>query len=249
MLSAGSRLGLRVQELVSQAFVLLTYYSIEAWMRVRRYRVLDHGRIRAEFAALVGDRRGPLLVCANPLTLLDSLIIQWALAPGWRLFVRPDWFFWNLPDKYNMSINLYVRLLGYFGKCVLVRRKGPPEEVRRALDQVAYLLGRGQSVLVFPEGGRTRIGRVDTENFMYGVGRMIQESPDARVVCVFARGVGQRVYSNYPNAGESFVVRVKRVEPATAFKGMRADRDLATQVVHHLRDMEQEHFAHAALGR
>jgi len=249
VLSAGSRLGLRVQELVSQAFVLLTYYSIEAWMRVRRYRVLDHGRIRAEFAALVGDRRGPLLVCANHLTLIDSLIIQWALAPGWRLFVRPDWFFWNLPDKYNMSINLYVRLLGYFGKCVLVRRKGPPEEVRRALDQVAYLLGRGQSVLVFPEGGRTRIGRVDTENFMYGVGRMIQESPDARVVCVFARGVGQRVYSNYPKAGESFVVRVKRVEPATAFKGMRADRDLATQVVHHLRDMEQEYFAHAALGR
>jgi 1-acyl-sn-glycerol-3-phosphate acyltransferase len=190
-----------------------------------------------------------LLVCANHLTLIDSLIIQWALAPSWRLFVRPDWFFWNLPDKYNMSINLFVRVLGYFGKCVLVRRKGPPEEIRRALAQVAYLLGRGQSVLIFPEGGRSRVGRVDTENFMYGVGRMMQDSPEARVVCVFARGVGQRVYSNYPKAGEAFVVRMKEIRPTTKFKGMRADRDLATQIVHHLRDMEQEYFEHATPRR
>jgi len=249
VLSAGSRVWLRVQGLVSRAFVFPTYYSIEAWLRFRRYRILDRRRIRAQFAALVGDRRGPLLVCANHLTLIDSLIIQWALSPGWRLFVRPDWFFWNLPDKYNMSINLFVRALGYFGKCVLVRRKGPPEEMRRALDQVAYLLGRGQSVLIFPEGGRSRVGRVDTETFMYGVGRMIQESPEARVVCVFARGVGQRAYSNYPRAGETFVVRMKRVAPTTTTKGMRADRDLATQVVHHLRDMEQEYLENAALGR
>jgi hypothetical protein len=240
---------LRVQGLVSQAFVFPTYYSIEAWLRFRRYRILDRRRIRAQFAALAGDRRGPLLVCANHLTLIDSLIIQWALSPGWRLFVRPDWFFWNLPDKYNMSINLFVRTLGYFGKCVLVRRKGPPEEMRRALDQVAYLLGRGQSVLIFPEGGRSRVGRVDTETFMYGVGRMIQESPEARVVCVFARGVGQRAYSSYPRAGETFVVRMKRVAPTTTTKGMRADRDLATQIVHHLRDMEREYLEHAALGR
>ena len=124
MPSARSRLGLRVQGLVSQAFVPLTYYGIEAWMRFRRYRVPDLGRVRAEFAAHVGDRRGPLLICANHLTLIDSLVIQWALAPGWRLFVRPDLFSWNLPDKHNMSVNLLVRLLGYLGKCILVAARG-----------------------------------------------------------------------------------------------------------------------------
>ncbi len=84
---------------------------------------------------------------------------------------------------------------------------------------------------------------------MYGVGRMLQETPRARVVCVFARGVGQRVYSNYPKAGETFVVRMKPITPTTTFKGMRADRDLATQIVHHLREMEQEYFEHATLDR
>jgi 1-acyl-sn-glycerol-3-phosphate acyltransferase len=242
-----SRLGLRVQEAVSQVFVLLTYYSLEGWLRFRGYRIRELGRVRTEFAQLAG--RGPLLVCANHLTLIDSLIIQWALTPGWRLLVRPDWFFWNLPDKYNMSVNVWIRLLGYFGKCVLVRRKGPPEEVRLALDKVKFLMARGQSVLVFPEGGRSRVGRVDTENFMYGVGRMLQEAPHARVLCVLARGVGQRVYTSYPRRGESFFVRMKTIAPTTRFQGLRADRDLATQIIGQLSEMEQEYFGHAVLDR
>ena len=235
--------------MIDQALVLLTYYAIEAWLRFRGYEVLDRRRIRKEFAALVGDQRGPLLVCANHLTLIDSLIIQWALAPGWRLFLRPDWFLWNLPDRYNMSVNPWVRALGYFGKCVLVLRKGPPEEARRALDKVAVLLSRGQSVLVFPEGGRSRVGRVDTQNFVYGVGRMVQETPSARVVCVFARGLGQRAYTNYPRRGETFFISIKRVAPTTASRGLRADRDLATQIVRQLSVMEQEYLEYAILDR
>jgi 1-acyl-sn-glycerol-3-phosphate acyltransferase len=236
-----------VQEVASQACILLTYHSLEAWLRFQGYRVPDMRRRRAEFAALAG--RGPLLVCANHLTLIDSLIIQWALTPGWRLFVRPGWFFWNLPDKYNMSVNVLIRLLGYFGKCVLVRRKGPPEEVRLSLDKVKHLLSRGQSVLVFPEGGRSRVGRVDTENFMYGVGRMLQEAPNARLLCVFCRGAGQRVYTNYPRRGESFFVSLKAFAPVTRFHGLRADRDLATQIVRQLSEMEKEYLAHAPVDR
>jgi 1-acyl-sn-glycerol-3-phosphate acyltransferase len=249
VLSVTERLGLRIQEAVSQVFVLATYYSLEGWLRFMGYRVQDVARVRAEFAELAGRGNSPLLVCANHLTLIDSLIIQWALTPGWRCLVAPRWFFWNLPDKYNMSVNLWIRILGYFGKCVLVRRKGPPEEVRNALDKVKFLMARRQSVLVFPEGGRSRIGRVDTENFMYGVGRMVQEAPHARVLCVFARGVGQKVYTNYPRRGESFFVRMALFEPQTTFHGLRADRDLATQIVKRLSEMEQEYLAHTVVDR
>jgi hypothetical protein len=249
VLSSKDRIGLRVQGVIDQTLVLVTYYSLAAWLRARGYRIAELRRTRAEFAALVGDRRGPLLVCANHLTLIDSLIVQWALAPGWRLFVRPDWFFWNLPDRYNMSVNPWVRALGYLGKCVLVLRRGPPEEARRALDKVAFLLSRGQSVLVFPEGGRSRVGRVDTQNFVYGVGRMLQETPAARVLCVFARGLGQRAFTNYPRRGETFFIRMRQVAPTTAFRGLRADRDLATQIVRHLSVMEQEYREHAILDR
>ena len=119
-------------------------------------------------------------------------------------------------------------------------RKGPPEEVRRSLDKVTFLLARGQSVLVFPEGGRSRVGRVDTENFMYGVGRMLQESPAARVLCVFARGVGQRALHQLPAARASpSSSGMKTIAPTTTFQGLRADRDLATQIIRQLSEMEQ----------
>lgn len=238
-----------MQEAVAQALILLTYFSLEGWLRFRRYRIPTQRRIRAEFAALVGDERGPLLICANHLTLIDSLVIQWALAPGWRLFVRPAWFTWNLADKHNITKNVFVRILGYLGKCVPVLRKGPPEEARRTLDKVACLLSRGQSVLVFPEGRRSRVGRVDTENFTYGVGRIVQETPSARVLCVFARGLGQREYGNYPHPGETFFVRLKRCAPTTSFRGMRGDRDLSTQIVGQLSEMEQEYFENTILDR
>ncbi len=238
-----------MQEVLSQALIPVTYYGIVGWLRYRRYRVPDLSRLRAEFAALDRGRRGPLLVCANHITLVDSLVIQWALAPGWRLLVRPRWFIWNLPDRHNISATWFLRTLGYLGKCVPVLREGPPEEARRTLEKVAFLLARGQSVLVFPEGGRSRIGHVDLDRVMYGVGRMLQQAPGARVLCVYARGIGQREHSDYPRPGETFFVRLSAFAPSTAHQGIRADRDLAMQIVGRLVEMEQEYFAHANLDR
>jgi 1-acyl-sn-glycerol-3-phosphate acyltransferase len=249
VLPVRARLGLRLQEGLSQALIPVTYYAIVGWLRYRRYRVADLSRLRAEFAAFDRGRRGPLLVCANHITLVDSLVIQWALAPGWRLLFRPRWFIWNLPDRHNISATWFLRTLGYLGKCVPVLRKGPPEEARRTLEKVAFLLARGQSVLIFPEGGRSRVGRVDIDRVMYGVGRMLQQSPGARVLCVYARGVGQREHSDYPRPGETFFVRISAFAPSTAHQGIRADRDLAMQIVGRLVEMEQEYFAHANLDR
>jgi hypothetical protein len=249
VLSKRERLGLGVQEAFSQALILLTYHSIEAWMRCRRYRIPDLRRVRQEFEAQIGRERGPLLICANHLTLIDSLIILWALAPGWRFFVRRELFAWSLPDKRNISKNVFLRVLGYLGKCVPVVRRGPPEEGRRALDRVAFLLSEGQSAMIFPEGGRSRVGRVDKENLTYGVGRLLQEVPATRVLCVYARGRGQKEYSNYPRRGETFFVRLKRIAPTTTFQGMRGARDLATQIAQQLIEMEAEYFEDAILDR
>ncbi len=249
MLPVRTRLALRVQEALSQVFVPVTYYGLLAWLRFRRYRLPDASRLRAEFAAFERERRGPLLICANHITLVDSLVIQWALSPGWKLPFRPRWFIWNLPDRHNISATWFLRIVGYLGKCVPVLRKGPPEDARRTLDKVAFLLARGQSVLVFPEGGRSRIGRVDPDRIMYGIGRMLQEAPGARVLCVYARGVGQREHSDFPRPGETFFVRLSAFEPATTHQGMRADRDLAVQIVGRLIEMEQDYFVHAHVDR
>ena len=236
------RVALRVQEAVSQALVPLTYHGLAAWMRWHGYRVAGLQAARRAFEREAGGERGPLIICANHLTLIDSLFIQWAMAPAWRLVVRPHLFTWNLPDRQNITRRWWLRLLGYVGKCVPVVRKAAPEETRHTLDKVAFLLSRGQSVLIFPEGGRSRVGRVDTENFSYGVGRMLQETPAARVLCVFLRGRGQAAFSDYPRPGESLVVRFQRIAPSTSSHGMRGARDLATQIVGRLSEMENEAF-------
>lgn len=249
MLATRERAGLRVQEAVAQGLILLSYYALAAWMRSRGYRIPRLRHTRRTIAALMGHEPGPWLICANHLTLIDSLVIQWAVAPGWRLLLRRDRFAWNLPDRHNISRTWWLRLLGYVGKCVPVLRDGPPEEARRTLDKVAFLLSRGQAVVVFPEGGRSRIGRVDPDRVMYGVGRMLQDVPDARVLCVYARGAGQAGYSDYPRPGERFFVRAARLEPATDLAGMRGARDLARQIVARLIQMEAEYFEDPLVDR
>jgi len=164
VLSRSERLGLRVQEAVAQALIPLTYHSLEAWMRSRGYRIPGLRRVRREFAAQLGRGPGPWLICANHLTLVDSLVIQWALAPGWRLFLRRHLFAWNLPDRQNISRTRFLRTLGYLGKCLPVVRRGTPEEARRTLEKVAFLLSRGQTVVVFPEGGRSPDGSLQPGN-------------------------------------------------------------------------------------
>jgi 1-acyl-sn-glycerol-3-phosphate acyltransferase len=247
--STRDRVALRVQEAIAQALIPLTYHALEAWMRWQGYRMAGLRAARRAFEAEAGRERGPLLICANHLTLVDSLFIQWAMAPARRLFVRPALFAWNLPDRLNISRRWWVRLIAYVGKCVPVVRKATPEETRRTLEKVAFLLSRGQSVLVFPEGGRSRVGQVDTENFSYGVGRMLQDTPAVRVLCVFLRGRGQKAFSDYPRPGETFVIRFRQIAPATTATGMRGARDLATQIVGQLSRMESEAFEEELLDR
>ena len=244
------RPGLRVQEFLSHAVSPVTYGVLAAWMRFgRRYRIPDLRRVRTEFLAQTGDARGPLLICANHLTLIDSLVIQWALAPGWRVACWREAFAWNLPDRDNLATYWWWRLVGYLGKCIPVVRKGTPEQTKRTLDKVTWLLERGQSVVIFPEGGRSRVGRVDRENVAYGVGQLLQAVPPTRVLCVFLRGLGQEAYSDYPARGETFFVRLQRLAPSTVSAGMRGARDLAMQIVVRLGEMEAQYFDDVARHR
>jgi 1-acyl-sn-glycerol-3-phosphate acyltransferase len=244
------RLGLRVQEALSQAVSPITYGALAAWMTFgRRYRIQELRRVREEFMAQTGKERGPLLICANHLTLIDSLVIQWALASSWHFAWRRDVFAWNLPDRQNLATFWWWRVLGYLGKCIPVIRKGTPEQARQTLDKVTWLLARGQSVMVFPEGGRSRVGRVDRENVTYGVGQILQAVPGTRVLCVFLRGRRQEAFSDYPARGETFVVRLKRIAPSTVLAGMRGARDLAVQIVGQLSEMESHYFDDSGVDR
>jgi hypothetical protein len=111
------------------------------------------------------------------------------------------------------------------------------------LDGLRHLMRRGEVVLMFPEGGRSRSGRIDRGSVAHGVGRLIKELGDCRVLCVYLRGDQQHNWSHIPAMGDTFSVATRLVEPRTDLRGMRASRDLASQLLDHLVEMEQAYLA------
>jgi len=237
-----SRGALERQRLAGRVAALLWLPLVTLLMRFGfGWRIRDAARWRREYARLLEDRR-PLLIVANHLTMVDSAVIGWALGSGFGHVLRPRGLPWNVPLARRVESSWIWRALAYAMKCVPVPRGGDRREVADVLEKLAHLLRAGEAVLMFPEGGRSRTGRVDTETTADGVGRLLKEVDSCRVLCVYARGDAQATWSNLPARGDTFTVALRVVEPKTGLRGLRGTRDLATQVVQALVELEREHF-------
>jgi len=210
-----------------------------------RWRIRDVEPVRAAYAKLLEDRR-PLLVVANHLTMVDSALVGWGLGSAAGHVRRYRGLPWNVPEQSRVETSWLWRGLAYVMKCVPVPRGGDRQEVAHVLERLGHLMRRGEAVLMFPEGGRSRSGSIDTEAVAHGVGRLIKEVEGCRVLCVYLRGDAQRTWSNLPAPGDTFTIATRVVEPRTELRGLRASRDLASQVLGYL--MEMEHAYRAERG-
>ncbi len=206
------------------------------------YRIRDAERLRKRYRELTAGGAGPILLCANHLTLIDSFLVGWALgSPGWYLR-QFDRLPWNTPEATNFAFGAWSRVASYLGKCIPVVRGGKREEVAAVLAQVVHLLERGEVALMFPEGGRSRSGRVDVDAAAWGVGRVVAAVEGCRVLCVYLRGERQETWSSIPARGERFHVELSCIEPKTDLRGARGSRELARQITAQLARMEEEYF-------
>jgi 1-acyl-sn-glycerol-3-phosphate acyltransferase len=174
--------------------------------------------------------------------MIDSAIIIWALAPFRRFVVNSQYFPWNLPEKNNFFNNFFLRFCCYLSRCIPVERRGPPDETRRVLDKIQDLLSSQESIMIFPEGHRSRSGRIDTENYAYGVGRIVQGTPGTSVLCLYLRGKHQKTYSNLPRWGDTFYIDMEVIKPSSPDHGLRGSRDIASQIIGKLDEMEKKYF-------
>lgn len=207
------------------------------------YRIGNLSQARNACRKHYREYPGPWIICANHLTMIDSLLltyVMFSLGGHLRHYRKLPW---NLPERDNFQVNPILRVLCYLAKCIPVNRGGDREEMKKVMEKCGYLLQTGQCLMIFPEGGRSRTGRVDTTNYAYGVGRLIVEHPRARVMCMYLRGGHQDSYSALPRWGERFYVKV---EPLTVARenlsGLRQQRALAAQVIQKLANMEEEYF-------
>ena len=94
-------------------------------------------------------------------------------------------------------------------------------------------------MLIFPEGSRSRVGHVDTDQTAYGVGRLVASVPQCRVLCIYLRGAAQRDYGDLPARGDRFVVATRVIAPTSEHRGVRRSQDLARQIIGTLAELER----------
>ncbi len=223
-------------------FVLAPFVYLA--VRLFGYRVRDLRAIREKCGRYFKEHDGPWIICANHLTNIDSVILAYAIAPMQRYMFRFRILPWNLPERANFQRNIFSTIMCYLVKCIPVSRGGDREEMKTVLEKCIYLLGRGQALLIFPEGGRSRTGRINPENVSYGVGRFVQNFENCKVMCIYLRGDGQDQYSDIPRLGERFSISVDVLTPKrTELNGLRAQRHYAEMIINHLAHMEEAYFA------
>lgn len=207
-----------------------------------RYRIADVQRVRASYRRIRSESKGPLLICANHLTMVDSFLIAWALGSGLYWLLHPDELPWNTPERKNFGRTRLQRFLIFVAKCIPITRGGAREDVGEVLERVKYLVARGETACIFPEAGRSRSGRVEENAAAWGVGRIVGAVPGCRVLCVYQRGRRQATWGDWPEPGDTLDVSLACIEPKSDARGVRRSRDLAQQIVGQLIRMEEEHF-------
>ena len=127
----------------------------------------------------------------------------------------------------------------YLGKCIPIDREGDAAHHKSVLDKIKWLVTQGDVVTIFPEGGRSRTGRVEPDAVTYGIGQILQDLDRPQVVCVYLRGEHQETWSDLPAKGDRLRLDVQLLEPRTTETGRRAARDLSRQVILTLQAMEK----------
>jgi 1-acyl-sn-glycerol-3-phosphate acyltransferase len=197
--------------------------------------------VRRLYREAVASRR-PVVVCANHLTMFDSIFLHYALATVPQYLRSFRLFTWNVPAVENFKRDPFLRALTYLSKTIPIDRRGSAAHTRNVLDRIKYLTSRGQVFTIFPEGGRSRTGRVDVERVTSGIGNIVRDLDRPLVLCVYMRAERQESYGHLPPRGDRIHLRAELISPSTTAGGARAAKELSRQIIEKLRDLEVAHF-------
>ena len=235
---------LALQYILGRIAVVSTVPLCFLFIRLRGYHIRNLKHIRSDVRRMYLEHEGPWIVCPNHLTLIDSLVITYGMASLADHILHFRRILWNLPERRNFQWNPFVALLYYLGKCLPLERGGSRNELQQLLGKCLQVLDWGQGLLIFPEGGRSRTGRVRRENFSYGVGRFIEECNRCRVMLIYLRGDGQETYGTIPRFGERITMTMEVFDPGReSGGGLRVQREYARRIVERLVEMEEAYFA------
>lgn len=225
------------------AFFFTGYIIIFLLKFVARYRIKNIQEVRKQYKEITKLGK-PIIVCANHLTMIDSIIMEWAFAPVWWYILNFKYFAWNIPAIENFKSSFTSSLVTYLGKCIPIDRKGGKEHMDLILGKVNYLLKLGDVFMIFPEGTRSRSGKVEVDQVTYGVGKIIQDiEKECVVICVYLRGSTQIAYDARPHDGDEIYLKMDHFIPdIVQHQGRRGQKEISTQIINRIKAMELEYF-------
>ncbi|MDR3608096.1 MAG: lysophospholipid acyltransferase family protein [Oligoflexia bacterium] len=210
--------------------------------RIGRFQIEDMTQVRAEAKRLL-SKPGPIVVCGNHLTFIDSILLIWAFADNFWYVGHYNRFTWNLPAGDVFSKKLTFRLVAYLGKCIFVYRDGSHRHKGEIIALAKTLVAKGEVLTIFPEGRRSRSNRFEMERLTSGAGKIIAEVPGCRVICAYLRSDLQDGMSNYPPRGSRFYLKLREIEPRFTPGDRNAPTEVTRQIGETIQSMENEFFA------
>ena len=241
-LSTTEKLSLTIQRIICFVTFSLLYPLAWLWFScIMRYKVCELKATRRAFKKITKEQC-PILICPNHLTFVDSVILMLIFNSYWGYLRHFNTLAWNFPKLEHIKNNWGYRFIIYIGKCIFINFQGSTNDVKSPMRKAEALLAQHNFPMMFPEGTRSFTGRVNTKEFTYGIGQLIRDVPHTKVLCVYLRGHLQKSKSDFPDKGNRFYCRLTCISPYTDAQGLRATRDLASQVIHTLAAMENEYF-------
>ena len=243
-MSKKSQILLHLQNFIGRISILVLAPLYFFAAKVFFYRVRDLKEIRRRCAAEFAKHKGGWIICSNHLTMIDSFILSYAIFSLGQHIINYKKLPWNLPEWNNYKGNFLLTILCYLSKCIPINRGGSREKMKESLEKCVYLLKSGETIMIFPEGKRSRTGRVDKEGFSYGVGRFVRNLENSKIMCMYLRGDKQDNYSVIPAWGEKFSIQIEIFKPQRIEGSeLKAQREYATQIIDRLARMEENYFA------
>ena len=242
LLTRSQVIGLKIQRFLDLILFIPVGYATVLFMHlIQKNTFINLDELRKRYKEITKERKATL-ICANHLTMFDSIYIHYALSSVSGYIKEFRLFSWNIPAVESFKTSLFISIFTYLGKCIAIDRTGGSEHHKLILRKLKYLMMNGETVTMFPEGGRSRIGKLDVENVRYGAGTILQELEEYQVACIYMRALSQNTYTTLPVKGDQIYLSIEVIEPKTEEKGNRGARDISLQIMNKLKEMEDEFF-------
>jgi 1-acyl-sn-glycerol-3-phosphate acyltransferase len=209
---------------------------------IKGYRFIDARKTRADYLRTWHKGGGPIIICANHLTWIDPFLLSWIIAPPWHCFFTPSLSPWGYVGTKYMKKLLF--------KPVFALTRAIPVAVGKEENLAnwkfvssAYHLTNGHTILLFPEGRRSKTGFVESDRLSTGVGYLLKAVPKSRVFCIYQRGLSIDGPVNFPASGERFIFAHEEVKFSQGDIASQSAREISQVVINRLVAMEKTQLA------